>query len=196
MSYIVSSSPYSSYIASPTFVTSDVVVSVETKPVKSEIIEVASLPVTNYFLPTSLYISSDPYYYPRPVFSNVSYLDVNSDKDLQKKVTGKFFSRLYNKWVPELYSRLLDYVKLYEKDVSLVKSANEVKNNKTKEDEFEEKINYLADYIMTKKDVFNELYYYAEQKGINWWNLNSYADDIELYLIKKLEQRLKDMILE
>lgn len=196
MSYIVSSPPYSSYIASPTFVSSDVVVSVETRPVKTEVIEVASLPVTNYYLPTSLYYSSDPYYYPRPVFNNISYLDVNSDKDLQKKVTGKFFSRLYNKWVPELYARLLDYVKLYEKDVSLVKSANEVKNNKTKEDEFEEKINYLADYIMTKKDVFNELYYYAEQKGINWWNLNSYADDIELYLIKKLEQRLKDMILE
>jgi hypothetical protein len=195
MAFILSSSPYDTYITSPTIVSSDIYVTVEKLPVKTETVEIVSLPSTNYYLPTNLYYS-DQLFYPQPMYNNVSYLDVNADKDLQKKVTGKFFSRLYNKWVPELYARLLDYVKLSDKDISLVKSVGEVKNNKTKEDEFEEKINYLADYIMTKKDVFNELYYYSEQKNINWWNLNSYADDIELYLIKKLEQRLKDMILE
>lgn len=194
MAYIVSS-PYSTYVSSPVVVSSDIIVSVDRYPVKTETVEVLTLPADNYYLPTNLYYSN-PYFYPRPIYNNISYLDVNADKDLQKMVTGRFFSRLYNKWVPELYSRLLDYVKLTENDITLVKSVNDLKNNKTKDDEFEEKINYLADYIMTKKDIFNELYNYVEQKSINWWNLKSYSDDIELYLIKKLEQRLKDMILQ
>lgn len=190
MSYILSS-PYS-----PFYTTETVAVSIDTYPKKTESVYVSTLPITNYYLPTNLYFDSSPIIYSNPILSSVSYTDVNADKDLHKKVTKRFFSHLYNKWVPDLYPRLLDYVKLSEKDISLVKSKSEAQNNKTKEDDFTEKINYLADYIMTKKDVYNELAYYADRKGINWWDLSYYSDDIELYLIKKLEERIKDMILE
>jgi hypothetical protein len=189
MAYIVSS-PYSPVYTTETYV------SIDTFPIKTESVYVSTLPSTNYYLPTNLYYDTTPLIYTNPIMSSISYTDVNADKDLQKKVTKKFFSQLYNKWVPELYPRLLDYVKLTEKDITLVKSKGEAQNNKTKEDEIAEKINYLAEYIMTKKDIYEELYYYAERKRLNWWDLSYYSDDVELLLVKKLEERIKDMILE
>lgn len=163
---------------------------------KTENIKVPSLPVFNYYSPNTLLYVGEPVYYSFPVYKNISYLDVNADRDLQKKVVRHFFSQLYNKWVPNLYPRLLNYIKISNRDVHLVKSENEAKNNTTKEEDFHEKINYLADYVYTKTDIFSELSTYVDKKGLNWWNLRDHNDDIELLLVKKLEEKLKDMVME
>ena len=161
--------------------------------------KIESVPITSpYFLPESVYDTT--YFYPTtysyPVYQNISYLDVNQDKDLQKKVSKHFFSQLYNKWVPELYPNLLNYLKISNNDVHLVKSISDAKNNTTKDSEYSKKINYLADFIMTKIDLFELLDIYSERKNIKWWNMRQYSEDIELYVIKRLEQKLKEMVLE
>ena len=53
---------------------------------------------------------------------------------------------LYNRYLPEDYPKILDYVRLTEKNVELVKSINEAKNIKTKEDDFAEKIKLGFNY--------------------------------------------------
>ena len=186
---------YGSYPLSPYTTEVSVSVSGDGYPTRTERVLVPSLPNYNYYSPTSLYYA-DPLIYSYPTYQNVSYLDINADKDLHKKMTKYFFSKLYNEFVPESYSRLLNFVKLSEKDIQLVKSASDAKNNVTKEADFGEKINYLSDYIFTKKDVYAELYDYVERKRVNWWDLKYYSNDIELYLVKQLERRINDIILE
>lgn len=192
----VTAIPIGTYITSPLY-TSDISISVERDyPHKTENLLVTSLPTSNYYLPTNLFYPSDSLTYSYPMYKNISYLDVNADKELHKKVTKNFFSQLYNKYVPEDNLQLLDYVKITAKDIELVKSLNEAKNNKTKEDDIGEKINYLADYIFTKKDIYSVLWDYGEKRNIKWWDLKHYSNDIENILIRELEAKIKDMILE
>jgi hypothetical protein len=191
MSYFVPDS-YTIYSSSP-----ELTLSVDTDRHRKYKIE--SVPVTSsYFLPDSIYDTT--YFYPTnysyPVYQNISYLDVNQDKDLHKKVTKHFFSQLYNRWIPELYPNLLNYLKVSNNEVHLVKSISDAKNNTTKESDFSEKINYIAEFILTKKDLFELLSVYSDRKNIKWWNLRQYSEDVELYVIKRLEQKLKEMVLE
>jgi hypothetical protein len=193
MSYFIPYSDSSTYYSySP-----EITLSVETD--KHRKYKIESVPVTSsYYLPNSIYDTS--YFYPTnysyPVYQNISYLDVNQDKDLHKKVTKHFFSQLYNRWIPELYPNLLNYLKVSNNEVHLVKSIADAKNNTTKESDFSEKINYIADFILTKKDLFELLSVYSDRKNIKWWNLRQYSEDVELYVIKRLEQKLKEMVLE
>ena len=187
--------PVGSYVSPTSIITSEISVSVSSdRPMKTETFRVSSLPVTNHYLPTSLYYVADPITYSYPIYKNISYLDVNADKELHKKMTKYFFSQLYNKYVPEDHPRLLNYVKISSKDIELVKSVNEAKSTNTKEDEIGEKINYLADYIYTKKDIHNALWNYTERKNFKWWDLKYYEDDVEHLLIKDLEETIKDKL--
>jgi len=187
--------PYGTYATSPYTTEVSVSVSGDGYPTRTERVLVPSLPTYNYYSPSSLYFA-DPLVYSYPTYQNVSYLDINADTDLHKKMTKYFYSKLYNEDIPESYSRLLNFVKLSEKDIQLVKSAGEAKNNTTKEADYGEKINYLSDYIFTKKDVYSVLYDYVQKKRVNWWDLKYYSNDIELYLVKELERRINDIILE
>jgi len=188
--------PFGTFVSSP--YTSEISISVtkEDLPTKTERVTVTTLPINNYYYPTNLYYGADPYTYSYPMYTNISYLDVNSDKELHKKACKLFFSELYNKYIPETYPRLLNYVKLSNKDIELVKSVGEAKNISTKSDEYGEKINYLAEYIFTKKDVYNILWDYVERRNVKWWDLKYYADDVENLLVKSLEEKIKDMILD
>ena len=194
--------PYTSSVSSPLYSYSpEVIVSIDNEKniVRNNKVVIESIPVTsNYYLPNNVLNTSifypQPYTY--PVFQNISYIDVNQDYDLQKKVSKHFYSQLYNKWVPELYPSLLNYLKVSQNDVHLVKSISEAKSNTTKESEIGTKINYLAEYILTKKNIVELLSVYSDKKGIKWWNMRSYADDIELFMIKRLEQKIKEMVLE
>jgi len=191
MSLIISDS--SSLYYSP-----DVYVSIDNDRNRNTQYKIESVPVTSsYVLPNGVFNTS--YFYPSintyPMYQNISYLDINQDKDLHKKVTKNFYSKLYNKWIPEIYPNLLNYLKISGNDVSLVKSLNEAKNNTTKDGDFGKKINYLATEILTKIDLYELLLAYSNSKGVKWWNMRQYCEDIELYLIKKLEQKLRELIL-
>ena len=63
---------------------------------KSETVLVNSVISPSYYVPNTLLYADTPYYYTYPTYQNISYLDVNADKDLQKKVVKKFYSALYN----------------------------------------------------------------------------------------------------
>ena len=170
-------------------------ISTRSLPVKTERLSISSLPLVNYYLPTNIYYSDDPIMY-QSAYRNVSYLDINSDKELQKKSTRYFYSQLYNRYIPESYSEILDFVKLSPKEVSLVKSMKEAKNNKTYEEDYGEKINYLADYVFTKTDIFSTLYDFVYRKRINWWDLKYYSDQVTEMLINKLKTKIRDILIE
>jgi len=175
---------------------SDVSISISADlPLRSERLSVSSLPFVNYYLPSNIYYSDDPIMY-SSVYRNVSYLDINSDKELQKKSTRFYYSQLYNRYIPESNSEILDFVKLGSKDISLVKSMKEAKNNRTDEEDYGEKINYLADYVFSKTDVFSTLYDFVSRRRINWWDLKYYSDQLETILVNKVKAKIRDMLME
>jgi hypothetical protein len=175
---------------------SDVSISISADlPLRSERLSVSSLPFVNYYLPSNIYYSDDPIMY-SSVYRNVSYLDINSDKELQKKSTRFYYSQLYNRYIPDSNSEILDFVKLGSKDISLVKSMKEAKNNRTDEEDYGEKINYLADYVFSKTDVFSTLYDFVSRRRINWWDLKYYSDQLESILINKVKTKIRDMLME
>jgi len=175
---------------------SDVSISISADlPLRSERLSVSSLPFVNYYLPSNIYYSDDPIMY-SSVYRNVSYLDINSDKELQKKSTRFYYSQLYNRYIPDSNSEILDFVKLGSKDVSLVKSMKEAKNNRTDEEDYGEKINYLADYVFTKTDVFSTLFDFVSRRRINWWDLKYYSDQLETILVNKVKTKIKDILME
>jgi len=175
---------------------SDVSISISADlPLRSERLSVSSLPFVNYYLPSNIYYSDDPIMY-SSVYRNVSYLDINSDKELQKKSTRFYYSQLYNRYIPDSNSEILDFVKLGSKDISLVKSMKEAKNNRTDEEDYGEKINYLADYVFSKTDVFSTLYDFVSRRRINWWDLKYYSDQLETILVNKVKAKIRDMLME
>jgi len=155
---------------------------------------VSSLPQTNYYLPTSLAYYNEPLVYSGPIYNNITYLDINADKELQKSTTKYFFSRLYNDYVPESSPEILDYVKLNARDVELVKSVKQAKQNSTKNADFREKITYLAENIFTKNDIFNVLVTFVNKNSVNWWNLEDMSEDVCRILVKRLEEKIKSML--
>jgi hypothetical protein len=163
-------------------------------PYRSERVLVSSLPSTNYYLPTNLVYYNDPIIYSSPYYSSISYLDINGDKDLQKKMTRYFFSQLYNEYIPSSHSDLLDYVKLNPRDIELVKSIKQASSNSTKKSDFAEKITYLAENIFTKDDIYKVLTNYVNNNDVNWWDLKRSSNNVERILVKKLEEKIKDMI--
>ena len=165
-------------------------------PIKTENILVSSLPRNNYYSPTNLIYYNDPMVYGNSIYSSVSYLDLNGDKELQKKMTRFFYSQLYNEYIPESNSHLLDYVKLNANDVELVKSVKQSKQNSTKKSDFSEKIRYLAENIFTKNDIFNCLASYCNRNNVNWWDLKNVSNDVERLLVRKLETKIKSMLNE
>ena len=181
----VYSSPYSELSIS---------ISKNNLPVRNETVLVSSLPRTNYYLPTDLVYYNDPIIYSTPYYTNVSYLDINGDKDLQKKMTRYFFSQLYNEYVPESHPEILDYVKLNSKDIELVKSVKQAESNTTKKSDYGEKITYLAENIFNKNDIHKVLSNYCNNNNINWWDLKRVSNNIERILIKRLEDKIKDML--
>lgn len=196
MAFLLSSPAPAAWWSSPYSDVSEISISVtrDDLPVRSERVLVSSLPRTNYYLPTNLVFYNDPIIYSNPYYSSVSYLDINGDKDLQKKMTRYFFSQLYNEYIPESHSDILDYVKLNPRDIELVKSIKQASSNSTKKSDFAEKITYLAENIFTKDDIHKVLTNYVNNNDINWWDLKRSSNNIERFLVKKLEEKIKDMI--
>ena len=175
---------------------SDVSISISADlPLRSERLSVSSLPYVNYYMPTNIYYSDDPILY-SSVYRNVSYLDINSDKELQKKSTRFYYSQLYNRYIPDSNPEILDFVKLGSKDISLVKSMKEAKNNRTDEEDYGEKINYLAEYVFSKTDVFSTLYDFVSRRRINWWDLKYYSEQLESILVNKVKTKIRDILME
>ena len=85
----------------------EITVSVETD--KHRKYKIESVPVTSsYYLPNSIYDTS--YFYPTnysyPVYQNISYLDVNQDKDLHKKLQNIFILNY-------IIDGYLNYIQIY-----------------------------------------------------------------------------------
>lgn len=118
------------------------------------------------------------------------YPDVNSDVDLQTKVTEHFWEKLTEDWVR--YFDVFKYLRTSNARVDLIRNPQEYST----EGYSPEKKSYLLQFVITKKDLHYLLDNFCSVNRVNWWDLSKYSSEIREYLERKMRHYLKREVLK
>ena len=125
-----------------------------------------------------------------------SFIDVNTDVILQKDVTKHFYEKLYNKWLKSDFENLLNYLVVSNNNVKLVKNEDSFKKNSTKGKEYDIKISYINNNIMSKYGLKSFLKKIVKKTHYNWYDLRKKNKFVKKMIYKKIEKKMKKMIIE
>ena len=76
----------------------------------------------------------------------------------------------------------------------MVKSSKEYKLNKTKESEYENKLQYIARNVYSKSMMYKDVKDYLEAYDIKWFDIEDSKKELYDIIIKKLKKKLDDLI--
>jgi hypothetical protein len=152
---------------------------------RQTVISLSQQPVTT--------IPIQSYAYPPILASRYEYQDVNEDSDLHQKVMKKIYTNIYNFIIPNEHPYMLNYIKKNKGDYSMVKNIKEFKATKTKEGEYENKLQYMAHNIYSKSMMYNDVKQYLETYDIKWFDIEDNKTKVYEMIIKKLKRKLADL---
>jgi hypothetical protein len=166
-----------------------------TDPIGRQTIVSLSTPQLSPVTPIS-YTLSQPYLYNLPplISSTYEYQDINADSDLHQKVMKKIYTNFYNFIIPNQFPHLLNYIKNQKGNYTVVKKMQEYKKNKTRENEYEPKLQYIARNVYTKPDMYRDVKNYLETYEIKWYEIEDKKKDVYELLVKKLKNKLDNLI--
>jgi hypothetical protein len=166
-----------------------------TDPIGRQTIVSLSTPQLSPIAPIS-YTLSQPYLYNLPplISSTYEYQDINADSDLHQKVMKKIYTNFYNFIIPNQFPHLLNYIKNHKGNYTVVKKMQEYKKNKTRENEYEPKLQYIARNVYTKPDMYRDVKNYLETYEIKWYEIEDKKKDVYELLVKKLKNKLDNLI--
>ena len=166
-----------------------------TDPIGRQTIVSLSTPQLSPVTPIS-YTLSQPYLYNLPplISSTYEYQDINADSDLHQKVMKKIYTNFYNFIIPNQFPHLLNYIKNQKGNYTVVRKMQEYKKNKTNENEYEPKLQYIARNVYTKPDMYRDVKNYLETYEVTWYDIEENKKDIYELLIKKLKNKLDNLI--
>lgn len=153
---------------------------------RQTIVSLSQQPITTIPLQT--------YNFPPILASRYEYQDVNEDSDLHQKVMKKIYTNIYNFIIPNQYPYILNYVKKSRDEYNMVKSMKEYKSNKTKENEYENKLQYIARNVYSKSMMYNDVKQYLDTYDIKWFNIEDSKKEIYDMIIKKIKKKLEDLV--
>ena len=143
------------------------------------------LSIPNYFTNTTILPT---------IYSSYEYQDINSDTDLHQKVMKTIYTNFYNFIIPNQYPYLLNYVKKNKDSYTMVKSKKEYKSNKTKESEYENKLQYIARNVYSKSMMYKDVEKYLDTYDIKWYDIEKSKKEVFSLLIDILKKKLQDLI--
>lgn len=129
-----------------------------------------------------------------PIFSRYEYQDINEDSELHQKAMKKIYTNIYNFIIPNEHPHLLNYVKKNKGNFSMVKNMKEFKSNKTKENEYEGKLQYIAHSVYSKSSMYSDVKQYLDTYDIKWFDIEDNKSKIYDMIIKKLKNKLVNLI--
>lgn len=118
---------------------------------------------------------------------------VESDPELKKKMTAYFFEKTMNDWLRSDFEKLLKYFTVKGKKVSLVRSEKEFSKNDATNN-LEQKIDFIADNVMTKYDMKSFLKKFVMKKDISWFHLRDHKNYVKKAIYKKIKKNIQKMI--
>jgi len=155
-----------------------------------------STPQLSPTIPIS-YTLNQPYLYNLPplISSTYEYQDINADSDLHQKVMKKMYTNFYNFIIPNQFPHLLNYIKNSKGDnYSIVKSTKEYKKNKTRESEYEQKLQYIARNVYAKPDMYKDVKNYLDTYDIKWYDIEDRKKEVYELLVNKLKNKLENLV--
>ena len=126
--------------------------------------------------------------------SRYEYQDINEDSELHQKVMKKIYTNLYNFIIPNQYPYLLNYIKKNKDSFTMVKSMMEYKRNKTRESDYENKLQYIARNVYTKVMMYNDVKQYLDSYDLKWYDIEDSKKDVYSMLITKLKNKLEELV--
>jgi hypothetical protein len=161
---------------------------------RQTVISVGQQPVINPYTKLSI-----PNYFTNTttlptIYSSYEYQDINSDTDLHQKVMKTIYTNFYNFIIPNQYPYLLNYVKKNKDSYTMVKSKKEYKSNKTKESEYENKLQYIARNVYTKPMMYKDVEKYLDTYDIKWYDIEKSKKEVFSLLIDIVKKKLQDLI--
>ena len=128
------------------------------------------------------------------IYSSYEYQDINTDAELQQKVMKKLYTNFYNFIIPNQYPYLLNYVKKNKSDFTMVKTKKEYKSNKTRESEYENKLQYIARNVYNKQAMYKDVDNYLDTYDIKWYDIEDSKKEVYSLLIDQLKKKLEDLL--
>jgi len=169
---------------------------VYTDPIgRQTIIDISSSPsytVSPIYSP--IYTLDTSYSLPSIVSANYEYQDVNADPELHQKIMKKIYTNFYNFIIPNQFPHLLNYVTNSKGNYKMVKTYKEFKKNKTRENEYEPKLQYIARSVYTKPDMYKDVKNYVSTYEMKWYELEDKKKEVYELLINKLKSKLENLI--
>ena len=133
---------------------------------------------TPHELYSPVVLSSEPYpgsplkqtinmTYSRPLVS--LYTDLNSDPDTQKRMVRYLHLKALDDWLQGDLSDILNYFKVYNGKVDVIKSKSEYNpNNKDSQDVINKKIDFIEKYFLTKRYMVKLVTEFINKTGFQW----------------------------
>lgn len=121
-------------------------------------------------------------------------LDLNNDKDLQKKVTKYYYYKTLDKWLKKQTDMLdiLNYLMVNNNgNVELIKNMNDYnpKNiEKDSQQDIDKKVDYIEKNILFRETVYDIIKKYVKETRTNWYDLYDKSTFFIKELIKKFLQ--------
>ena len=122
------------------------------------------------------------------------YQDINEDSTLHQKVMKKIYTNFYNFIIPNQFPYLLNYVKNSKNGYTIVSSKKEYRKNKTRENEYENKLQYIARNVYSKLDMYKDVKNYIDVYDVKWYELDDKKKDVFEMLINKLKHKLEQLL--
>ena len=163
------------------------------------VIEPVSLvPVVADILINPTKIFYDPFrtfgtYMPGSMAYYVSYPDLNSDVDIQKKVLIKIWNKLESKWIFE-FTKVFKYISGTNGDYKLVSSLKEMESNPLNTNEYENKAEWYLSNVFKKAHLASVIEKYRKNTGLDWWNVEEDMDNLKAFIYHQMKRRLFEKI--
>ncbi len=126
-----------------------------------------------------------------------NYPKLNSDETFKKEVFKYYRNKFINDWIYTDAKPLLNYFKIVDGKVKFIGGLQEYNTETYKTDSvenFDLKVQYLKDEILTKSLIKHIVKNFVEKNGINWYDLKQYNHKIETVFYNYLDQKFLDYI--
>jgi len=155
-------------------------------------------------IPTSAEIMINPnvvFYDPNLTFNSifpnyayyVEYPDLNTDINLQKKILSELWNKLESKWIYD-YPKVFKFVIGNKGEYRLAKSASEAETNTIKNNEMDDKIEWIFNNFYKKSDLISTIDKFRKNLKINLWDLNDYKDQLKSFIYHQMKRKFLNSI--
>jgi len=121
---------------------------------------------------------------------------LNTDPIAQIQVRDYIHKRFFKKWLVNDFPKLLQYLKVVDGKVQVVKKTNKDNSNKVDEtsaSDNEAKIEFIKDRILDKDRTRKVLTKIIEENSIKWYNLPHNENLVKHVLAHYVKDKLKEM---